>query len=60
MKTSTSDAPPEESPAAAVQGTPVDPHKDVRLRELFRVWLREGHVHPLIHLIRQFRAQNAQ
>ena len=60
MKTSTSDAPPEEVPAAAVRGTPVDPHKDVRLRELFRVWLREGHVHPLIHLIRQFRAQNAQ
>jgi hypothetical protein len=60
VKTSTSGASPQEAPAAAVRGTPVDSHKDVRLHELFRVWLREGHVHPLIHLIRQFRAQNTQ
>jgi len=29
---------------------------DVRLRELFRLWLRDGHVHPLIHLIQRYRS----
>ncbi|HEX4597053.1 MAG TPA: hypothetical protein VH278_04650 [Burkholderiaceae bacterium] len=28
---------------------------EARLRDLFRLWLRDGHVHPLIHLIRQFK-----
>jgi hypothetical protein len=28
---------------------------DIRLRELFRLWVREGHVHPLIHLVRRYR-----
>jgi hypothetical protein len=29
---------------------------DVRLRELFRLWLRDGHVHPLIHLVQRYRS----
>jgi hypothetical protein len=29
---------------------------DARLRELFRLWLRDGHVHPLIHLMRRYRS----
>jgi hypothetical protein len=27
-----------------------------RLRELFRLWIDEGHVHPLIHIMRRYRA----
>jgi hypothetical protein len=30
--------------------------QETRLRELFRLWLREGHLHVLIHLIRQFNS----
>jgi hypothetical protein len=29
---------------------------NARLDHLFRGWLRDRHVHPLIHLIRQYRA----
>lgn len=29
---------------------------DIRLRELFRIWLRDGHVHPLIHLVQRYRS----
>lgn len=28
---------------------------DARLRQIFRLWLRDGHVHPLIHLLRRYR-----
>lgn len=33
---------------------------DSRLDFLFRQWLREGHVHPLIHLVRRYRAGERQ
>jgi hypothetical protein len=29
----------------------------MRLDYLFRGWLRDRHVHPLIHLMRQYRAR---
>jgi hypothetical protein len=28
----------------------------IRLGELFRLWLRDGHVHPLIHLVQRYRS----
>ncbi len=28
---------------------------DARLQHLFRLWLRDGHVHPLMHLVRRYR-----
>jgi hypothetical protein len=31
--------------------------EEARLAELFRLWLRDGHVHPLIHLIRLFNSE---
>jgi hypothetical protein len=27
-----------------------------RLNHLFRLWLRDGHIHPLIHLIQRYRS----
>jgi len=33
---------------------------DVRLDHLFRSWLRDRHVHPLIHLMRQYRARESE
>ena len=31
--------------------------EETRLRQLFRLWIRNGHLHPLIHLIRQFNSR---
>ena len=37
--------------ANPAQGVPAEQ----RLARLFRVWLREGYVHPLLHLMRKYR-----
>ncbi len=31
-----------------------------RLAFLFRIWLREGHVHPLLHLMHVYRSSGAR
>jgi hypothetical protein len=36
-------------------GTPQE-----RLAWIFRTWLRAGHVHPLLHLIHQYRGGQRQ
>jgi len=42
---------------AGTEGTRVlTAQADMRLRELFRLWLRDGHVHPLIHLVKRYRS----
>ncbi len=30
-----------------------------RLDTLFRVWLRQGRVHPLLHLMRRYRTERS-
>jgi hypothetical protein len=42
--------------AAQVAWAQPELHQQERQQELFRLWLRDGHVHPLIHLMREFRA----
>ena len=37
---------------------PASPSAELRrLDILFRVWLREGRVHPLMHLMRRYRTE---
>ncbi len=38
---------------------PASPSAELRrLDILFRVWLREGRVHPLMHLMRRYRTEH--
>ncbi len=38
---------------------PAPPSAELRrLDILFRVWLREGRVHPLMHLMRRYRTEH--
>lgn len=47
---------PAPEPAAAAQASPpADVHE--RLAYLFRATLRQGHIHPLYHLIQQYRLE---
>jgi hypothetical protein len=46
------------APCAALESSAAQPApEEARLRELFRLWLRAGHLHPLLHLIRQFDSE---
>lgn len=46
-------------PPALSHAAPPAPIED-HLAVLFRLWLRERHVHPLLHLVRRYRAEEKQ
>jgi hypothetical protein len=59
------------APAQSPHASAADPGKSAaaapgvhdaaaRLGELFRLWLRERHVHPLIHLMQRYRSESRE
>ena len=48
----------ETAPTTETVGAAEATAEELRFRELFRLWLRDGHLHPLIHLIRQLRSKD--
>jgi hypothetical protein len=55
MSTDVDPAPLPREPAAVPGGGDTGAPQG-RLAFVFRAWLRAGHVHPLLHLIHQYRA----
>jgi hypothetical protein len=60
MTTLPRDVPSQDATAVEPQGPVPSLPEEARLRELFRLWMRDGHLHPLIHLIRQFRSKDPE
>jgi hypothetical protein len=51
--------------AAAAEPSSETPRQSIlkaqmRLDELFRLWQRDSHVHPLIHLMRRYRSESQE
>jgi hypothetical protein len=60
MKPRSQDQGIEEPVAPYSTGAQARADAERRLDALFRLWLRDGHVHPLIHLVRRYRTQGKQ